>query len=75
MGGLFDTLSRHPVRKKAYECASCLNRHHPKWAWFGLVWVALTDVYIRLCAMGVIVTMLPMPIFPSSVSVNSSARA
>src|SRR5206468_10685133 len=54
VGGLFDTLSRHPVRKKAYDCASCFNRHHPKWAWCSLVWVALTDVYIRLCAMGVI---------------------
>jgi hypothetical protein len=54
VGGLFDTLSRHPARKKAYDCASCLNRHHPKWAWCSLVWVALTDVYIRLCAMGVI---------------------
>ncbi len=54
VGGVIDTMSRHPMRKKAYDCASCLNRHHPKWAWFSLVWVALTDVYIRLCAMGVI---------------------
>lgn len=54
VGGLFDAMSRHPARKKAYDCASCLNRHHPKWAWCSLVWVGLTDVYIRLCAMGVI---------------------
>ncbi len=54
VGGLFDTMSRHPVRKKAYDCASCFNRHHPKWAWFSLFSVGLTDVYIRLCAMGVI---------------------
>ena len=33
---------------------SCLNRHHPKWAWFSLFWVGWTDVYIRLCASGVI---------------------
>jgi len=52
--GLFDTLTRHPVRKKVYDCATCLNRHHPKWAWCSLVWVAWTDVYIRLCSMGVI---------------------
>jgi len=54
VGGLFDTLSRHPARKKVYDCASCLNRHHPKWAWCSLVWVGWTDIYIRLCATGVI---------------------
>ena len=46
--------SRSPARKKAYDCVSCLNRHHPKWAWFSLVWVGFTDVYVRLCSMGVI---------------------
>jgi hypothetical protein len=54
IGGVLDQLSRAPARKKAYDCVSCLNRHHPKWAWFSLVWVAWTDIYIRLCAMGVI---------------------
>lgn len=54
VGGAWDILSRMPVRKKAYDCVSCLNRHHPKWAWFSLVWVGITDVYIRLCATGVI---------------------
>jgi hypothetical protein len=24
-----------------------------RWAWLSLFWVAFTDVYIRLCAMGV----------------------
>ena len=48
-----DTLSRSPARKKAYDCVSCLNRHHPKWAWMSLIWVGWTDVYIRLCSMGV----------------------
>jgi hypothetical protein len=54
VGGIFDQLSRHPARKRVYDCVSCLNRHHPKWAWFSLFWVALTDVYVRLCSMGVI---------------------
>jgi len=54
VGGVLDQMSRKPLRKKAYDCASCLNRHHPKWAWFSLVWVGFTDVYIRLCAMGII---------------------
>ena len=54
VGGLIDTMSKAPLRKKAYDCASCFNRHHPKWAWFSLFSVGLTDVYIRLCASGVI---------------------
>ncbi|MBC8133931.1 MAG: hypothetical protein H7X95_13180 [Deltaproteobacteria bacterium] len=54
VGGFLDRLSRAPVRKKAYDCVSCLNRHHPKWAWFSLVWVGFTDAYIRLCSTGVI---------------------
>jgi len=24
-----------------------------KWAWFSLFWVAFSDVYVRLCSMGV----------------------
>jgi hypothetical protein len=54
VGGVLDTLSRSPARKKTYDCVSCLNRHHPKWAWFSLVFVGFTDVYVRLCSMGVI---------------------
>ena len=54
VGGVLDVLSRAPVRKKAYDCVSCLNRHHPKWAWCSLFWVGITDAYIRLCATGVI---------------------
>jgi hypothetical protein len=23
-----------------------------KWAWVSLIWVGLTDLYVRLCAMG-----------------------
>ena len=40
-------------RRKAYDCVSCLNRKHMMWAWFSLFWVMFTDVYVRLCAMGV----------------------
>ena len=54
VGGVLDQISRAPTRKKVYDCSSCLNRHHPKWAWFSLVFVGFTDVYIRLCATGVI---------------------
>lgn len=54
VGGVLDRLSRAPLRKRAYDCVSCLNRHHPKWAWFSLFWVGITDAYIRLCSTGVI---------------------
>ncbi|MBL8887599.1 MAG: hypothetical protein JNK16_13145 [Phycisphaerales bacterium] len=38
--------------KKAYDCASCLNRSHMLWAWMSLFWVGFTDFYVRMCAMG-----------------------
>src|SRR6185437_1002198 len=52
-GGFLDQLSRHPVRKKAYDCSSCLNRWQMKWAWMSLIGVAFTDLYVRMCAMGI----------------------
>jgi hypothetical protein len=52
VGGFMDRLSGAPVRKKAYQCVSCLNRKHMMWAWMSLFWVAFTDIYIRMCAMG-----------------------
>jgi len=54
VGGFLDQLSKHPVKKKTYDCSSCLNRWHMKWAWMSLFGVALTDVYVRLCSMGII---------------------
>jgi hypothetical protein len=54
VGGMLDRLSSAPVRKVAYDCSSCLNRAHMKWAWSSLFSVALTDLYIRLCSMGVL---------------------
>lgn len=40
-------------RKKVWDCASCLNRGHMTWAWYSLFWVMFTDIYVRLCAMGI----------------------
>jgi hypothetical protein len=54
VGGLHDVLSNKPVRRSAYGCVSWCNRHHMRWAWLSLFGVALTDVYVRLCSMGVI---------------------
>jgi len=32
---------------------SCLNRRHMMWAWFSLLWVGFSDLYVRLCSMGI----------------------
>jgi hypothetical protein len=54
VGGMLDRLSGKPGRKLAYDCVSCLNRKHMVWAWCSLFSVALADVYVRLCSMGII---------------------
>jgi hypothetical protein len=54
VGGYLDRLAGRPLRKAAYDCSSCLNRWHMKWAWMSLFGVALTDLYVRLCSMGVV---------------------
>jgi len=53
VGGYVRQLSRQPVRKRAYDCVSCLNRAHMRWAWLSLVSVPFADLYIRLCSMGI----------------------
>jgi len=54
VGGIKNKLSRSPVRKVVYDCSSCLNKRHMNFAWFSLFWVAFSDLYVRLCAMGII---------------------
>lgn len=54
IGGARDVLSRSPLRKKAYDCSSCLNRRHGLLAMASLYSMVTTDLYIRLCAAGVI---------------------
>ena len=53
VGGRHDRMSEHAVAEKAYSCVSCLNRKHMLFAWMSLFWVGFTDVYVRLCSMGV----------------------
>jgi len=53
IGGFIDQLSRHPAKKVAYDCSSCLNRWHMKWAWMSLIGVAFSDLYVRMCSMGI----------------------
>ena len=53
VGGYLDEIAKRPARKVAYDCASCFNRWHMRWAWASLFSVAFADIYVRLCAMGV----------------------
>jgi hypothetical protein len=53
VGGYLDRLSRSPARRLAYDCSSCLNRGHMRWAWTSLFSVAFADLYVRLCSMGI----------------------
>jgi hypothetical protein len=53
VGGFLDSPSAAPARYAAYRCAGCFNRRHMAWAWTSLVWVAFSDLYVRLCSMGI----------------------
>lgn len=53
VGGYLDRISGAPIRKKAYDCASCLNRGHMRWAWFSLFGVAFSDIYVRMLSVGI----------------------
>ncbi len=53
VGGRIDELSKFPYRQKSYECVSCLNDKHQIWAWCSLFVVGFSDVYVRLCSMGI----------------------
>ena len=52
-GGFFDQISAKPFRMKAYSCVTCMNRKHMLWAWMSLFMVAFSDLYIRMCSMGI----------------------
>lgn len=52
IGGNSDEMANLPT-KKLYDCVSCLNSRHGMWAWFSLFWVGFSDVYVRMCSMGI----------------------
>ena len=52
VGGYLDRLSAAPIRKRAYDCSSCLNRWHMRWAWMSLISVGFADLYVRMVSMG-----------------------
>ena len=53
VGGKNDTLSNKPIRFALWRWVSALNRRHMMFAWFSLFWVGFSDIYVRLCSMGV----------------------
>jgi hypothetical protein len=54
LGGFRDQFSRRKGLRVPYACATCLNAAHPRWAWVSLFLVAGSDIYIRLCSMGIL---------------------
>jgi hypothetical protein len=53
-GGSLKTFSNHPVRHRLWKFITPLNENHMKFAWASLIFVALTDVFVRLVASGAI---------------------
>jgi hypothetical protein len=51
-GGGVRSFAAHPIRYKFWKFLTPLNARHMNFAWASLVFVALTDVYIRLVASG-----------------------
>jgi hypothetical protein len=52
-GGKINRLSQCPMRSRVYGCVSAFNSRHMAWAWPSLIWVAFSDVYVRMCSMGI----------------------
>src|SRR5687767_7952844 len=53
VGGIKDRLSGAHVRRRMFQCATCLNRQHMLFAWMSLFWVGFSDIYVRMLAMGI----------------------
>jgi hypothetical protein len=54
VGGHADVFSKAPLRYRMWRVVTRLNARHGAIAWVSLVWVAWTDVYVRLLATGTI---------------------
>jgi hypothetical protein len=53
-GGNVRSFSSHPIRQRLWKISTPLNAKHMQIAWVSLIFVALTDVYVRLVASGAI---------------------
>lgn len=50
----FSSCALNKAKYKTWTKVSILNEHHMLWAWISLCTVGLADLYVRLCAMGII---------------------
>ena len=58
IGGRHDCFSCEHGSSSSYsrwKVVTYLNRRHQLFAWLSLVWVGLSDVYVRLVSMGIII--------------------
>jgi hypothetical protein len=53
-GGYLNSFHSAPGKFKTWTLVTRLNEKHMEYAWVSLIWVALTDLYVRLLSMGVI---------------------
>ena len=56
VGGHDDCMScgKSTLKYQTFKKSSWLNARHMQFAWISLIWVALSDVYVRLVSMGII---------------------
>ncbi len=54
VGGALDVLSKHPIRKRAWELVTRLNERHGTIALISIALIPISDLYIRLVATGTI---------------------
>jgi hypothetical protein len=53
-GGQVKSFKQHPLRYRFWKFVTPLNAKHMNYAWASLVFVAGTDIYVRLVASGAI---------------------
>ena len=53
IGGGRDILSSSPLALSLWRRVTWFNCRHMNFAWMSLFWVGFTDLYVRLCSMGI----------------------
>ena len=53
IGGKCNELANKPLQCAAYNACSSMNKKHMLFAWCSLFVVGFSDVYVRLCSMGI----------------------
>ncbi len=53
VGGGRDILSSSPLLLSLWKRVTWFNGRHMRFAWFSLFWVGFSDLYVRLCSMGI----------------------